>query len=274
MSRPNLFAASAVLTSASLILMLALLVTQGVTARAPTSSPVAPPAFQAPREYCYSWDFNNSTGQDVTGVQVRLSNIQTVTQVYTDTLNPFGDPDPSSGYDSGTGTYRFNFANGIAYDADRVLLGLCTDQAHLRLDPVDGTTWLSDTTPLTPAPLFAGIAFNWLDRDHVTVTIANEQDLTMTLDTATAAQPEVELPLTDLIPDVAQQLLLVTELITEPVTLPPLASQAFDVQLAVLNQPIVFEVQMSPEDDPGDTVHLLAQTIVPGWQVFLPVLLR
>ena len=65
-----------------------------------------------------------------------------------------------------------------------------------------------------------------------------------------------------------------TELITEPVTLPPLASQSFDVQLSTLNQPIVFEVRLSPEDDPGDVVHLLAETTVPGWQVFLPVVLR
>jgi hypothetical protein len=67
---------------------------------------------------------------------------------------------------------------------------------------------------------------------------------------------------------------LVTEFITDPLTLPPLASQAFDVQLTALNQPIVFEVQLSPEDDPTDMVHLLAQTTVPGWQVFLPIIRR
>ena len=166
MSRPNLLGASAVLASASLILLLILLVTQGVAARAPTSPPVsavnAPRAFQLPSEYCYSWDFNNSTGHDATGVHLRLSNIQTLTQVYTDTLNPFGDLDPSSGYDAGTATYRFNFDNGIAYDADRVLLGLCTDQPQLRLDQTSGAAWLSDTTSLAPAPLFAGIEFNWV----------------------------------------------------------------------------------------------------------------
>ena len=279
MPRPNLFAASVVLTIASVILLLALLVTQGAAAhvpaaRVPTSPPAAPPTFQPPSRYCYSWDFNNSTGQDATGVQLRLSDVQTPTEVYTDTLNPFGDPDPSSGYDAGTGTYRFNFGNGVAYDSDRVLLGLCTDQAHLRLDPVGGAQWFSDTTPLAPAPLFAGVEFNWLARDQVTVKIVNEQDTTMTLDSAIGLQPDVLLPLTDLIPDIAQQLPLVTELITEPMILPPLASQAFDVQLTALNQPIVFEVQLSPEDDPTDMVHLLAQTTVPGWQVFLPIIRR
>ena len=278
MSRPNLLAASVVIACASLILMLALLVTQGVAARAPTSPPgsavAAPPGFQLPGEYCYSWDFNNSTGDDATGVQVRLSNIQTPTEVYTDTLNPFGDPDPSSGYDAATHTYRFHFGNGLAYDSDRVLLGLCTDQAQLRLDQTFGTAWLSDTTVLTPTPLFAGIEFDWQARDQVTVTIVNEQAVTMTLESANALQPDVWLPLTDLVPDIAAQLPLVSELITEPVTLPPLASQTFDVQLDALNQPIVFEVRMSPEDDPGDVVHLLAQTFVPGWQVFLPIVLR
>lgn len=274
MTRPNLLAASAALALASLILMAGLLVTQGAAARAPTPRPAAPAAFQPPGEYCYSWDFNNSTGQDATGVQLRLSHIQTPTQVYTDTLNPFGDPDPSSGYDVGTDTYRFHFGNGLASDSDRVLLGLCTDRSQLRLDQAAGAAWLSGTIALTPAPLFAGIEFNWQARDQVTVTIANEQDVTMTLEVATASQPEVELPLIDLIPDIAQQLPLVTELITEPVTLPPLASQAFAVQLSALNQPIVFEVRLSREDDPGDVVHLLAQTMVPGWQVFLPIVLR
>lgn len=278
MSRPNLLGASAVLASASLILMLALLVTQGAAARAPTSPPVsavtAPRAFQLPGEYCYSWDFNNSTGYDATGVQLRLSHFQTPTQVYTDTLNPFGDPDPSSGYDAGTDTYRFHFGNGLASDSDRVLLGLCTDQSQLRLDQTSGAAWLSDTVALAPAPLFAGIEFDWPARDQVTVRIVNEQAVTMTLESAGALQPEVWLPLDDLVPDIAQQLPFVAELITEPLTLPPLASQSFDVQLTTLNQPIVFEVRLSPEDDSGDVFHLLAQTTVPGWQVFLPIVLR
>ncbi len=275
MPRPNLFAASVVLTVASVILLLALLVAPGAAAHEPVArAPTSPPVFQPPSRYCYSWDFNNSTGLDATGVQLHLSDIQTPTEVYTDTLDPFGDPDPSSGYDPGTNTYRLNFGNGVAYNSDRVQLGLCTDQAHLRLDPVDGALWFSDTTPLAPAPLFAGIEFNWLARDQVTVNIVNEQDTTMTLDSAIGLQPDVWLPLTDLTPDIAQQLPLVTELITEPVTLPPLAFQSFDVQLAALNQPIVFEVSLSREDDPGDVVDLLAQTTVPGWQVFLPIVLR
>ncbi len=66
-------------------------------------------------------------------MHVRLSGIQAPQQVYTDTLNPFGDLDPSSGYDAGTDTYRFNFDNGYASDSDRVQLGLCTDQPQLRL---------------------------------------------------------------------------------------------------------------------------------------------
>jgi hypothetical protein len=280
MSRFNLPGASAVLSLASLFLLLGLLVTQGVTARAPTSPPVisassAPAAFQPPGEYCYSWAFNNSTGQDASGVHTRLSGIQAPKQVYTGTLNPFGNLDPSSGYDSGTDTYRFNFDNGYASDSDRVLLGLCTDQPQLRLgNVVSAAAWLSGTTELPPAPLFAGIEFNWLDRDQVTVNIVNEQATTMTLDVANALQPEVLLPLGDLTPDVALQLPLVAELITEPLTLPPLAAQSFGVQLTALNQPIVFEAQLSREDDPGDVVQLLAQTTVPGWQVFLPIILR
>ncbi len=280
MSRSNLLGASAVLSIASLFLMLGLLVTQGATARAPTSPPVAPAAnapstFTPPSEYCYSWDFSNSTGQDATGVHVSLSGILSLHRVYTATLNPFGYLDPSSGYDAGTNTYRFNFDNGTVLDSDQVHLGLCTARAQLRLGNVlSPTAWLSGTQELLPAPLFAGIEFNWLDRNQVTVKIVNEQATTMTLDVATAEQPEVLLPLDDLTSDVAAQLPFVAELITEPLTLPPLASQSFAVQLTALNQPIVFEAQMSREDDPGDVVHLLAQTMVPGWQVFLPIVMR
>ena len=273
MSRSHLLGASAVLSIASLFLLLGLLVTQGVTARAPTSTLVvsassAPSAFQPPGEYCYSWDFNNSTGQDATGVHVPLSGIQALTRVYTGTLNPFGDLGPSSGYDSGTDTYRFNFDNGYASDSDRVQLGLCVNQPQLRLsNPVSSAVWLSGTALLAPSPLFAGIEFDWQARDQVTVTVVNEQALTMTLESAVALQPEVLLPLDDRTPDVAMQLPLVAELITEPLTLPPLAAQSFDVQLTALNQPTVFEAQLSREDDPGDVVHLLVQTTVPGWQV-------
>ena len=278
MSRTSMLISATVLAAASLIMMIGLLVNSAL-ARAPTSpqpAPVnAPTAFSPPAEYCYTWDFGNNTGYDATGIRLRLDGLPAISQVYTDTLNPFGDLDPSSGYDTGTNTYRFNFDNGIVYDIDRVQLGLCTDQPQLRLSTLaSAAVWLSGTESLVPAPLFAGIEFNWVDRDQVTVTLVNEQALTLTLETATALQPEALLPLDDLTSEVALQLPFVAELITEPLTLPPLASQAFAVELTTLNQPIVFEAHLSVEDDPDNTIHLLAQTMVPGWQVFLPLVLR
>ncbi len=274
MSRTSMLITAALLAAASLIMLIGLLASSAL-ARAPTSSASAPPDFHPPTEYCYAWDFGNNTGYDANGVQLRLAGLQAVDQVYTGTLNPFGDPDPSSGYDAGTNTYRFNFANGFASDSDRVQLGLCANQSQLRLSNLaSASVWLSGTEPLVPAPLFAGIEFDWLARDQVTVTLVNEQALTLTLDTAIALQPEEPLPLEDLTSDVAQQLPLEAELITEPLTLPPLASQSFAVSLTALNQPIVVEADLSAEDDPGNTIHLLAQTMVPGWQVFLPVVLR
>lgn len=278
MSRTSMLISAVVLATASLIMMIGLLV-NGALARAPTSlqltSANAPIDFRAPAEYCYTWGFGNNTGYDATGINLRLDGLPSITQVYTGTLNPFGDLDPSSGYDAGTNSYRFNFDNGIVYDIDRVQLGLCTAQPQLRLSTLaSAALWLSDTTPLSPPPLFAGIELNWLDRDQVTVNIVNEQALTLTLEAFTALQPEVLLPLDDLTPDIALQLPFVAELITEPLTLPPLAAQSFAVQLTALNQPIVFEAHLSAEDDPGNTVHLLAQTMVPGWQVFLPLILR
>lgn len=274
MSRTSMLISAAVLAAASLIMLIGLLVNSAL-ARAPTAPVVAPIAFRPPDEYCYAWIFGNNTGYDTNGVRLRLSGLQSISQVYTGTLNPFGDLDPSSGYDAGTNTYRFNFDNGYASDSDQVQLGLCANQPQLRLSNLpSAAVWLSGTTPLEPAPLFAGIEFDWQARDQVTVTVVNEQALTLTLESAVALQPEVLLPLDDLTSDIAMQLPYVAELITEPLTLPPLAAQSFAVQLTTLNQPIVFEAHLSTEDDPGNSVHLLAQTMVPGWQVFLPVILR
>jgi hypothetical protein len=265
---------AAVLAAASLIMMIGLLVGSAL-ARAPTAPVAASIAFRPPDVYCYTWSFGNNTGYDVNGIRLRLTDLQSITQVYTGTLNPFGDLDPSSGYDSGTNTYRFNFDNGYASDSDRVQLGLCTNQPRLRLSTLaSSAVWLSGTAPLEPSPLFAGIKFDWQARDQVTVTVVNEQALTLTLESAVALRPEVLLPLDDLTPDIAMQLPFVAELITEPLTLPPLAAQVFAVQLTALNQPIVFEAHLSTEDDPGNRVHLLAQTMVPGWQLFLPIILR
>lgn len=274
MSRTSMLVSAAVLAAASLIMMISLLVSSAL-ARAPTAPVTTSAAFPLPAEYCYAWRFGNNTGYDATGVQLRLAGVQTPTQVYTGTLNPFGDLDPSSGYDVGTDTYRFNFADGYASDTDLVQLGLCATQSLLRLGNLaTAAAWMSDTTPLVPAPLFAGIELSWQARDQVTVNIVNEQALTLTLESAVALQPEVLLPLEDLTPDIAAQLPFVAELITEPLTLPPLSAQAFVVPLAALNQPIVFEMQLSAEDDPFNSIHLLAQTMVPGWQVFLPVVMR
>jgi hypothetical protein len=200
---------AAVLAAASLIMMISLLANSAL-ARAPTAPGAAPAAFRPPDEYCYAWGFGNNTGYDANGIRLRLDGLQSISQVYTGTLNPFGDLDPSSGYDGGTDTYRFNFDNGYASDSDQVQLGLCADQPQLRLSTLaSAAVWLSGTMPLPSSPLFAGIEFDWQARDQVTVTVVNEQALTMTLESAVALQPEVLLPLDDLIPDIAMQLPLV-----------------------------------------------------------------
>jgi len=92
MSRPNLLGASAVIASASLILMLALLVTQGAAARAPTSPPTAArsisgPTVIAPEDpSCFAWDFANYTGADVDGLTLRLQGNHSVSAVYTESV--------------------------------------------------------------------------------------------------------------------------------------------------------------------------------------------
>jgi hypothetical protein len=279
MSRLNLLGASAVIGCASLILMLALLVTQGVAARAPTSPPSTMPLIRnaitiAPEEpYCYGWDLSNTTGVDVDGLTLRLQGNHAVSAIYTDTLNPFFGLD--TGYEGGTDSYRLVFTDGLAYDSDLVHVGLCTDLSYARLSTAPhALEWTQGISTVQPAPLMAGVELNWLSADQLAVNLVNAQAVTVTLESFNLLDAEVALPLADLTGDIAATLPLAGEAITEPIELAPNAATSVTFDSLLRGHGYVIEAQLSASDDPFNSVHVLAQTSLPPYRVYLPVVMK
>jgi hypothetical protein len=252
-------------------------------ASAPISSP--------PERYCYNWDFLNNTGQDADDLHIRLQGISQVSAVYTGTVNPFGLPDATSGYDAGLGVYNLNFSNGVAYDGDVVHIGLCTDKPALALSQSTTPppfTWTSQGQPLQPAPLFVGVSWDWQSRTHLRLELHNSQDITLTLWAASLLDPEVPLGLEDLNADVIGMLPAATFLIDDVQMLPPRSSSFFDVffdptvvvqaptpaQLREPRHPYVLQAVVSAEDDSGDVAHMYSQALSPPAKVYWPLILK
>jgi hypothetical protein len=77
---------------------------------------------------------------------------------------------------------------------------------------------------------------------------------------------------------VASTLPVANDQITDPLDLASGASKTFDVFLdqgimqVPFGAPIVIEAVLSAQDDPGNSIHLLAQTEQPFAQVYLPLM--
>src|SRR5262245_46750252 len=85
--------------------------------------------------YCSTWDFQNNTGQEVNDLHIRLAGVQSVNEVYTGTLNPFGLPDGTSVYDIVADAYKLNFSGAVTVsDSDLVRIGFCANSPLVRLD--------------------------------------------------------------------------------------------------------------------------------------------
>ncbi len=241
--------------------------------------------------YCYSWDFLNNTGYDATGLLIRLQGLRTIDEVYTGTLNPFGAPVPSSGYDAVSDAYTLVFSNGLVFNGDAARLGLCTDQPSLQLDPSTGVSpfaWMSGSQLLSPSPLFIGIDWDWLSRDHLQVHLVNSQNLTLTLFSLNLLSAGVPLPLDDLTVNPVELLPMATQWVTDVEVLTPQASSAFDVffspalgnlqpEQALLqapDYPYVLQATLATADDPGNLIHLYSQATSPPAQVYVPMVMR
>lgn len=236
--------------------------------------------------YCSNWDFRNNTGQDVNDLHVRLKSVKNVSDVYTGTLNPFGSPDGTSGYDAGTDTYRLNFSGATVFDSDQIQIGLCTDAPLVRLgQPSPSFYWTLTGTQVLSNPLFAGLEWNWQSRSYLRVHVVNEQNISMTLMTLNLLDAGNALTLDDLNSDVTNQLPIALEILSDPQPLAPNGDSFFDVffdvtqpptRTALLepNHPYVLEVTLAADDDPGNTAHLLSQGLSPLIPLYLPVIIK
>ena len=243
-----------------------------------TSGGLAPALF-ASTPSCYTWDFLNYTGQDATGLVIHLKGIPSITDVYTGVLNPFGAPLSSSGYNSATGVYSLIFGGGVVPDSGMAQIGICTSLPAIRLDTAQPAFyWVVSGSPASPDPLFAGLDFNWINSNHIQVHLYNEQSITLTAFSFSVLIPSSLLSLDDLNNGVVSTLPMASEQITDPLQLSGGASTTFDiffnqsnVQVA-FGAPIVLEAVLSPQDDPGNSFHLIVQTSEPFTKVYLPLL--
>jgi len=278
MSRtPTLLAVTA-LAAISLMLML-VLITTGGAALAGASPPAAARSIHAPSvivpddPYCYAWDFANYTGSDVDGLMLRLQGHHTLSDIYTDTLNPFFGLD--TGYEGGSDSYRLVFTDGLAYDSDRVHVGVCTDQSYARLSTApNALDWTQGISTVQPAPLMAGVELTWLSADQLAVNLVNEQAITVTLDNFVLLDAEVPLSLVDLTGDIVAALPLAGEGITEPITLAPNTAYSTTFTDLLRGHGYVIDAQLSAEDDAFNTVRVLAQTNLPPYRIYLPLVRR
>ena len=233
---------------------------------------------EAASSYCYAWDLANNTGQDASGLRLQLKGIQSISEVFTGATNPFGAPHPTSGYDSGTDVYTLVFSDGVAFDSDRVHIGVCTDKPILQLAQ-QPAAWTLDGQALQPPPLFAGLSRDWPSSAHLQLRLFNSQAMTVTLMELNVLDADTSLALDDLNADTAGALQVAPveqPAISDPQTLPPGADRPFDVVFSAptFNHPYLIEVVLAAEDDPGNTFRLYSPIMSPPALVFLPVVIR
>jgi hypothetical protein len=225
--------------------------------------------------YCYAWDIANNTGQDAGGLRIRLKGVQSISEVYTGTANPFGAPHPTSGYDGAADMYTLVFSDGVAFDSDVVHIGVCAGQPILQLaDPP--ATWTANDQALQPVPLFAGLSAGWQGSAHLQLHLFNSQATTVTVMELYVLDAAPSLALDDLDADTAGTMATAAIPVTEPQTLPPGADSFFDVIFdpPAFQHTYLVQVMLAAEDDPGHTFQLFSPVTSPPATVFLPIAIR
>lgn len=230
---------------------------------------------------CYTWDFLNNSGDDATGLVIHLKGIPAVSNVYTGVLDPFGAPDPSSGYNAITDVYSLIFGGGTVYNGDKAEIGFCTGSASVRLDTTQPAYyWVVGGNPTTPAPLFAGMDFDWVDPNHIQAHLYNEQSTPLIAYSFLVLAPDAPLSMDDLNNDTASTLPVASDLITSTLALAGGGSIAFDIFLdqggvrLQSGAPLILEASLAADDDPGNTIHMLVQTSEPFSTLYLPITTR
>jgi hypothetical protein len=238
--------------------------------------------------YCYNWDFQNTTDQDADDLHIELTGISAVGDVYAGPLNPFTQYTVTAS----AGKLTLDFGGGTVIPGDIAHIGLCSPTPLLRLatgGALPPFQWTANGAPLQPSPMFVGLQWSWQDRRNLRVQLFNDQPVTVTLMSLNLLDAGEPLSLDDLSADIANQLPMATEVITEPRTLAPGESSFFDVFFDLTltgahvfqplgsppasSQPFVLQVEVAAEDDPGNTAHLYAQGLALPL-VYMPAVLR
>jgi len=253
--------------------LLAVLIAAAWTSGAGLTQTILRP--DAASSYCYTWDLTNNTGQDASGLRLQLKGIQSISEVFTGPTNPFGTLHPTSGYDSGTDVYTLVFSDGVAFDSDRVHMGVCTDKPILQLGQ-QPAAWTLDGQTLQPPPLFAGLSGDWPGSAQLQLRLFNSQATTMTLMELNVLDADTSLALDDLDADTAGALAVAQLAISDPQTLPPGADSVFDLFFSAptFNHSYLIEAVLAAEDDPGNTFRLYSPIMSPPARVFLPLVQR
>ena len=258
--------------------------------RATPTWAIGRPSVDNALRYCANFDFMNNTGQDVDGLHLRLQGIKVVSNTYIGPENPFGAPDPTSGYDAAHDVYQLNFSNGTALNNDLVHLGLCSAAPILKLDPSTSPLnfyWTQGASQVLPNPLFAGLQWEWTTPSHLRIHIVNGQAITLTLTMLNLLDGGNPLTLDDLKNDAVANLPEVLALLDTPQTLGPQSDSFFDVffnannqtippntaPLLEVNHPYIIQAELAA-DDSGNGTHLFAQGLSPQVSLYLPLIAK
>lgn len=115
-------------------------------------------------DYCYNWDFTNWTGQPANDLHLTLHGPTELSDVYTGPLNPFGLPDPSSGYDPVEDVYHLNWSGATVAPGGVVHVGFCTDLPLVSFPGVGGLPphyWTFNGAPINPATPIPVPGYDW-----------------------------------------------------------------------------------------------------------------
>jgi hypothetical protein len=239
----------------------------------------AAPAEATREPYCYSWDFLNNTGADADQLIIRLDRVRQVTTLYEGVDNPFGNPLPSSGYDSATDSYALAFGGGLALDSLPVRLGACLDRGMLRLSANAGAAfqWGAGGQPVEPDPLFLGLTWNRPAAGGVSAELSNDSGIPLVILSLSLVRLDAPLALEDLTADTLALQPALAEL-DEPQLLAPGESTQFALPQAAWDPAwshgaVGLRVEFAAEDDLGNIGHLNAQ-LLDAQKTLLPVTLR
>jgi hypothetical protein len=229
--------------------------------------------------YCYAWDFTNDTGEDADDLHIWLQGVRQVTEVYAGSENPFGLPTAGSGYNAGLNAYHLEFTGGPAFAGDTVRLGVCTAAPTLRLSATDTTPpfyWSAQGRVLQPAPLFAGLSWEWHTDGSLRLSVHNAGTAPLvlwSLDVLTAEQP---LALDDLNDANLSGLAVAAALVTEPITITAGGAHVFDIAAAALfgGGAWLAELTITDEDDLAHEAHLFSQAVPPSAVIYMPTFLK